>query len=115
MGDIHHIFPKDYLKRNGLKRGEYNQIANYVYMQSEINIKIGSKSPKDYFADILKQCEGGKFKYGAIDSTQKLEENLKQNCIPVSVYEMSFNSYQDFLEQRRKLIARKIRDYYLSL
>lgn len=115
MGDIHHVFPKDYLKRNGLKRGEYNQIANYVYMQSEINIKIGSKSPKDYFADILKQCEGGKLKYGAIDSTQKLEENLKQNCIPVSVYEMSFNSYQDFLEQRRKLIARKIRDYYLSL
>lgn len=115
MGDIHHIFPKDYLKRNGLKRGDYNQIANYVYMQSEINIKIGSKSPKDYFADILKQCEGGKLKYGAIDSIQKLEENLKQNCIPVSIYEMSFNNYQDFLEQRRKLIAWKIKDYYLSL
>jgi hypothetical protein len=115
MGDIHHIFPKDYLKRNGLKRGDYNQIANYVFMQSEINIKIGSKAPKDYFADILKQCEGGKFKYGAIDSIQKLEENLKQNCISTSIYEMSFDNYQEFLEQRRKLIAQKIKEFYLSL
>src|SRR5690606_33934700 len=34
-GDIHHLFPKDYLKKNGMGRGQYNQIANYVYMQSE--------------------------------------------------------------------------------
>lgn len=52
-GDIHHLFPKDYLKKNGLDRSKYNQIANYVYMQSEINIKVGNKPPKDYF-DLLK-------------------------------------------------------------
>ena len=28
-GDIHHIFPKDYLKKNGYdNRGMYNQVAN---------------------------------------------------------------------------------------
>ncbi len=37
------------MKKNGLDRGKYNQIANYVYMQSEINIKVGNKPPKDYF------------------------------------------------------------------
>jgi hypothetical protein len=42
MGDIHHVFPRDYLKKNGLKKGQYNQIANYVYMQSEINIQVGN-------------------------------------------------------------------------
>jgi hypothetical protein len=26
-GDIHHIFPKDYLKKQGLTKGAYNQIA----------------------------------------------------------------------------------------
>jgi hypothetical protein len=52
-GDIHHLFPKDYLKKNGLDRGQYNQIANYAYMQSEINIKVGNKPPKDYF-DVVK-------------------------------------------------------------
>ncbi|MBG7610740.1 DUF262 domain-containing protein, partial [Polaribacter sp. BAL334] len=29
-GDIHHIFPKNYLKKEGFERGKYNQIANYV-------------------------------------------------------------------------------------
>lgn len=26
-GDIHHLFPKDYLKKNGLERGKYNQMT----------------------------------------------------------------------------------------
>ena len=114
-GDIHHVFPKEYLKRNGLKRADYNQIANYVYMQSEINIKIGSKSPKDYFAELLKQCNGSKLKYGSIDKIEVLEKNLVENCIPDSIFEMSFNDYEQFLTERRKLISKKIRDYYFSL
>jgi uncharacterized protein with ParB-like and HNH nuclease domain len=40
---------RDYLKKNGLDRSKYNQIANYVYIQSEINIKIGNRPPKAYF------------------------------------------------------------------
>ena len=39
-GDIHHLFPKAYLIRNHIgSRGQYNQIANYVLLQSEINKK----------------------------------------------------------------------------
>jgi len=59
MGDVHHIFPKEYLKKLGHKRSSYNQIANYVYMQSEINIKIGYKSPRVYLNEILEQVNGG--------------------------------------------------------
>lgn len=54
-GDIHHIFPKDYLKKNGIKRSEYSQVANFDYTQSEVNIRIGNRSPKDYFMDDLSQ------------------------------------------------------------
>lgn len=115
LGDIHHIFPKDYLKRYGLKRGEYNQIANYVIMQSEINIKVGNKAPKDYFATLLKQCDGGKLTYGLINSKEKLLENLAENCIPSEIFDMSFESYNIFLESRRKLMANKIKEYYNSL
>lgn len=115
LGDIHHIFPKDYLKRYGLKRGEYNQIANYVIMQSEINIKVGNKAPKDYFATLLKQCDGGKLTYGLINSKEKLLENLAENCIPSEIFDMSFESYNSFLESRRKLMANKIKEYYNSL
>ncbi len=34
-GDIHHIFPRQYLKENGFSRSQYNQVANYVYVQQE--------------------------------------------------------------------------------
>lgn len=114
-GDIHHIFPKDYLKSKGLKRSEYNQIANYAYTQSEINIKIGKKSPKEYLSDVFKQCEGGELKYGGISNKQMLLQNLKENCIPEDTKDMEFEQFEHFLEKRRILMAKKIKEYYYSL
>ena len=115
LGDVHHIFPKDYLKKRGLTKGSYNQIANYVYMQSEINIRIGNKAPKIYFSELKEQCEGGELKFGGIDDMKMLEKNLKMNAVPLSIFDMEFEDYENFLEQRRKLMAQKIRDYYFSL
>ncbi len=114
-GDIHHIFPKEYLKKYGLKRGKYNQIANYVYMQSGINVKIGKKAPDIYFAELKEQCHGGELKYGGIQDSHTLRENLKMNCIPETIFSMNIECYDDFLKQRRDLMAQKIRDYYFSL
>lgn len=114
-GDIHHLFPKDYLKTEGLERGDYNQIANFVYAQSEINIRIGKKTPKDYFTEILTQVDGGAVKYGGIADLASLKENLRQNCIPESIFTATVENYGDFLKERRVLMAAKIRDYYLSL
>ena len=114
-GDIHHIFPRDYLKKNGLKRGLYNQIANYVYMQSEINIKIGNKAPAAYFSKIIHQCNGGGLVYGAICDMDALRENLAMNCIPESIFGMELSGYEEFLRERRLLMAKKMRDYYFSL
>lgn len=114
-GDIHHLFPREYLKANGFERGDYNQIANFVYAQSEINIKVGKKTPKDYMTEVIKQTKGGKMKYGGIADEKTLAENLKQNCIPAGFEEMEFSDYEDFLKERRKLMAKKIKDYYKSL
>jgi hypothetical protein len=114
-GDIHHIFPRDYLKKSGLKRGDYNQIANYVYMQSEINIKIGNMAPKDYFTEIAEQCNGGAILHGAICEMEVLKENLRMNCIPKAIFEMGLDDYEEFLKQRRGLMAQKMQLYYLSL
>jgi hypothetical protein len=114
-GDIHHIFPRNYLKKNNLSRGRYNQIANYVYMQQEINIKIGDKSPDVYFKQIQKQCNGEKKSYGGIETMKELNENLKAHCIPESIFEMSLEHYDEFLQERRKLMAGKIKEYYYEL
>lgn len=114
-GDIHHLFPKDYLKKSGLERGKYNQIANYVYMQSEINIKVGNKSPKDYFELIKKQMTGSHKLVSGISSEAELLENLKANCVPVEIMEMTKENYSEFLAKRRILMAEKIKQYYFSL
>ncbi|MBS1585504.1 MAG: DUF262 domain-containing protein [Bacteroidetes bacterium] len=114
-GDIHHLFPKDYLKKSGLDRGKYNQIANYAYMQSEINIKIGNKAPKDYFELIAGHMETGDMKVSGISTQDELLANLKMNCVPTEIMQMSFNDFPDFLDLRRKLMATKIKEYYYSL
>ena len=114
-GDIHHIFPRDFLKKNGMERGKYNQIANYVYMQQEVNIAVGNKAPDAYFSEVLEQCQGGALKYGGISSLEELHENLKSNCVPESIFTMTLERYEEFLKERRKLMAEKMRDYYFSL
>ena len=114
-GDIHHIFPRNYLKKSGLSRSKYNQIANYVYMQQEVNIQVGSKAPDVYFSEVLEQCHGGALKYGAITELQDLHKNLEQNCIPQSIFTMTIENYDEFLKDRRKLMASKIKEYYLNL
>ena len=39
--DVHHVYPRNHLKKQNLTRNRYNQIANFVLAQSEINIAIG--------------------------------------------------------------------------
>lgn len=114
-GDIHHIFPKNYLQRAGLGRGDYNQIANFVYIQQEINVKVGARAPKEYFGELLEQVKKGNMSYGLITDENKLLDNLKQNAIPESIFEMDINNYEEFLEKRRKLMAEKIKKYYKNL
>lgn len=114
-GDIHHLFPRDYLKKNGLNRAKYNQIANYVYMQSEINIKVGNKPPKEYFDVIKNQISESNQTVSGISSKEQLLENLKMNCVPNEIMNMGIDDYSEFLNMRRKLMAQKIKDYYFSL
>jgi hypothetical protein len=114
-GDIHHLFPKDYLKKNGLDRSKYNQIANYVYMQSEINIKVGNKPPKDYFEILKSQMVDNNQQVSGLANDQQLLENLKMNCVPIEIQQMNIDDYNDFLILRRKLMATKIKEYYHSL
>ena len=112
---IHHLFPRSYLQRHGLPRGRYNQIANYVVMQSEINFAIGNAAPAMYFSAMQDQCNNGTPRYGGITDADQLRENLEAHCIPEGMEMQTVESYDTFLEQRRKLMAAKIRDYYRAL
>ena len=115
-GDIHHIFPKKYLQKNGVNnRKDYNQIANYVYTQSEINIKIKDGAPCEYMALMKKQIAGEGLVYGGIVDETDLKKNLAENCVPEEFMEMSVDNFNEFLQKRRVLMAAFIRDFYKKL
>lgn len=113
-GDVHHIYPKGYLKTKGYKPGQYNQIANLVQMQTEINIKIGAKSPQQYFATLNQQVKGGPKEYGGITDRAKLEASLREHAMPLELLDSEI-PYEDFLLLRRKLMSNIIRQYFEKL
>lgn len=114
-GDIHHIFPKEYLKTNGFEKNKYNQEGNYVYLDRPVNISIGKKAPNEYFKLAVGQCQTKEIKCGTITDLEKLKENLAVNCIPFSIVDMNYENYEEFLSERRKMMAEKIKNYYYSL
>jgi len=115
QSDVHHIFPREYLKKKGMGRAQYNQIANYAVVQSEINIAIGSKEPMIYFGQLMQQCQGGKKRYGNITDLTELKNNFKANCIPDGIEETTADNYNSFLSMRRVLMSQKIRKYFEGL
>jgi len=110
--DVHHVYPQKHLKDLGLARGRYNQIANFVVAQSEINIAIGRKAPEIYFAELAQQCSGGEVRYGGITDLEAMRSNLQTHCLPVSMLDGAVPAFDEFLEERRKLMALKIKQWF---
>ena len=116
VGDIHHIFPKAYLRKTiDAPQRLYNQVANYTYLEKRINIAIGDKRPGEYFSQARDAINSGAGYFGDIADEGALLSNLEANCIPEGIFEMNASDYEDFLAQRRVLMARKIRNYYENL
>ena len=114
-GDVHHIFPKDYLRDHGHEKSSYNQEGNYAFLDTQVNKSIGKKAPNDYFNEAKKQCDTGVITIGSITDYDQLIQNLETNCVPLDVFEMDHTRYPEFLEKRRVMMAKKIRKYYESL
>lgn len=115
-GDVHHIFPKNYLQKNGIKsKTKYNQVANYIYLDTQVNKAISDEAPAVYFAKVKEQCQTKNVVFGNIMSDTLLKTNLAENCIPNNVDQMTFENYDEFLQKRRMLMADMIRQYYMGL
>lgn len=115
-GDVHHIFPKAYLKSNGVdNKGRYNQVANFTYLDTQVNKAISDDAPCKYFGVILEQCRTKYVQIGNITDENELTANLAENAIPSDVVKMDVNDYERFLVERRKLMASMIEKYYKSL
>lgn len=79
-GDVHHIFPKQYLKEQGLEKNQYNQNANYVYLDRPVNESIGKLPPYEYFSIAKRQCSEDVTKpIGSINNIDLLERQIIKN------------------------------------
>ena len=68
-----------------------------------------------YLNMALKQCDTKVIECGSITDKNQLIKNLEVNCIPQEAFNMDESQYVEFLDARRKLMAKKIRTYYNSL
>ena len=115
-GDVHHIFPKAYLKKNGVdSKGRYNQVANFTYLDTQVNKAVKDDAPNIYFGKVIEQCENNSIAFGNIADRDSLMRNLDENAIPQDVIGMTVDDYDAFLVERRKLMAKLVEKYYKGL
>ena len=93
--EIHHLFPKAWLKANGVThQREYNQIANQTLVEWSTNADIGDMNPADY---------APKYESGVDKATRSL------HAMPEDWWKMG---YEEFLSARRQLMAGVIRQAF---
>ena len=116
--DVHHIFPKSYLKETEELnvRSIYNQVANYTFLDTPVNIAVGKRAPNDYFKEAFDSATNNSTVFGSPMSLEELKKNLEMNCIPLEIVDWDYNQYlHNFLPQRRRMMASKIKAYYQGL
>ena len=115
-GDVHHIFPKAYLKKNGItSKGRYNQVANYTYLDTQVNKAISDDAPIDYFARAVQQCSTKEPQIGNITDMETLKQNIAENALPEEIINMTVADYDEFLNKRRHMMSKLIETYYKQL
>ena len=94
----HHLFPKAYLKSMGYPDTKINQMANYAFIDWKDNMDILDNAPSVYYPIV---CEGM--------SEEEILRMEKENALPRGWENMA---YEDFLVERRKLMAARIKQAF---
>ncbi|MCG3152606.1 MAG: hypothetical protein GEEBNDBF_01908 [bacterium] len=98
----HHLFPKAFLKRSGITdQKQVNQVANLAILEWPQNLKISDEAPQDYAPRLLMMA-----------SSEDAKAWSEAHALPENWYLME---YDEFLLERRKLMAQLIRQHFESL
>lgn len=101
----HHIFPQALLYRSGLAADNYmhrqkvNEIANRAFLTAASNVPLSDTEPSVYLPGIEEKYPGA----------------LARQFIPMDPALWRVDRYDDFLEARRDLLARKVNEYLNGL
>lgn len=94
----HHLFPKAHMKAQGYTDAKINQMANYAFIDWKDNMDILDDAPSVYYPIV---CEGR--------SDEEILRMEEENALPHGWENMP---YEDFLVERRKLMAVKIKQAF---
>jgi hypothetical protein len=92
--DIHHIFPKDWCKKQGIKPGVFNSVINKTPLSKLSNISIGGHAPSVY----LKRIED---KQGL--APEDLDDILRTHLIEPE--HLRTDNFEAFFESRINALA----------
>lgn len=88
-------------------------------MDTPTNIAVGDDAPNSYFSRALRQIQDGcatnETQIENITSIDDFNQNLHTICIPATIKDWTYENYDQFLLERRKLMAQKIKEYYEGL
>src|SRR6185312_6563264 len=54
--DIHHLFPQDWCKKNGIPASRYDSIVNKTPISAKTNRMVGGNAPGNYLAKLQKSA-----------------------------------------------------------
>jgi hypothetical protein len=92
---FHHIFPKAVLKKANINR-EADDIANLSFIGGKTNRAISDKAPSEYLPAFIAKVGEGSFQLQSIPTEASL---------------LKLESYKAFLDERRKLVAKRLNDF----
>ena len=101
MRSVHHLYPQDLLKKEGVPERKINAIANRAITTREVNSRIGNRKLHRFIEDAEE--------IGVLWSAQ---EHLEAHCIPSSAGTIP---YEEFLAARARLMAARIQKVYEAL
>lgn len=96
---LHHIFPKAKLYKHGYQKAAVNDLANFMFLTQETNLKVSDRDPAEYFAHYEAKHPG----------------ILASHWIPMDPALWTYERYPAFLAARRELLAQAANGFLQSL
>ena len=93
----HHVFPNSFLNKNGEPKTRRFSLMNFCFLPADSNKKISSKSPSDYFKNIVPE--------------DKKLDILNSNLLPSDLNIYEDDDFDTFLHKRAELVLEKLKEH----
>ena len=97
--EVHHIFPKALLYKQGYSKSLVNSLANYSFLTKDTNQEISDNPPAQYIHEYIRKNPGA----------------VQSHWIPVGMELLKPENYEKFLTARRELLANSANAFLDSL